>query len=257
MAAKDRSDEVALWSRYRRRGRDTAARDALAERYLPLVKRHALKLAAGLATSVEVDELVAAGNLGLLDAIASFDPARGTRFETFAPLRIRGAMLDALREADHVSRLGRSRHKALELAAQHLAHRLGRQPTDDELAEALRTDAVSLAAWRAPALHSLERLVFDDDTEDATRPVPFAAQLTDQRSHPGHPRREALYELVRGLAQIDRLIVLLYYADGQTMSQIGRSLGISESRVSQRHSALIAQLRSRIGSRGEGIGTGD
>lgn len=199
-----------LWARYQA-GRDVAVRNQLAELYLPLVKKLAAKLASRLPPSagVTVDDLRSYGSTGLLQAIERFDPERGLQFPTFAGPRVNGAMLDGLRSMDWVPRLERRKQSRGEVTPSGM----------------FSFDAITTGPERG------EVIAFHDP--DAPHP---SASIE---------RAQAMGKLLRGMGKVDRLVLLLYYCDGLTMKQIGASVRLSESRVSQLHSELITRLRSK------------
>jgi RNA polymerase sigma factor for flagellar operon FliA len=245
--AKDSPPIDALWKRFARDRSDVALRNALAVHYQPLVESLARRLAARLPAQLDVDDLASAGQTGLLDAVHRFDPRRGNHFATFAALRIRGAMIDHLRALDVVPRSRRGRVNRRRLVNAELTHSLARAPCDRELARGLWIEPAELPEWAAPELRSLSRPVADAD--DAGRQVERAQLVADPRDTRPDRRSGALdglKPLLRGLAEMDRLIVLLYYAEGLTMKEIGQSLGRSESRISQRHTAIVQQIKTRL-----------
>jgi RNA polymerase sigma factor for flagellar operon FliA len=240
----------ALWRRYQRRPTE-ALRNQLAERYLPLVEYHVARLGRQLPPHVDLDDLAAAGAIGLLQAIEGFDPERGYKFATYAALRIRGAALDELRAQDHLSRKVRERATRLAKAARACEVRLGRPPSPDEVAADLGLSLVEFAELarqaRTPgqvSLHAPRYDAVEDKCVDYRETVsdPLAGLPTR-----GHERREAWEALTRGCNQRERLLLIGLYQLGQTMRVVGRTLGLSESRVSQMHSQVLARLREAGG----------
>lgn len=242
------ADNPELWAKYRANRSDVAARNRLVEAYLPLVRGIAERLKQSLPDAVEVDDLVSVGVIGLMEAIASFDVDRGYRFATYSLARIRGAMLDELRNQDDFPRLVRSRAKEITEASRALEDCYGRKPTEEEIAEQLDISPEELQRRRVavPSVGSLAHVRFEIDTG---RVVTLGHVLVDVRAEsPGErdDRRERLVEFTRGLNRTERLVVILYYYERLTMREIGRTLELSESRVSQLHSHIIARLRARI-----------
>ncbi len=246
-----------LWRDYQAEPQRIDLRNQLAEHYRYLVGYQAHKLWQTLPDDVDQDDLEQAGFFGLLEALASFDPDRGVKFDTYAPLRIRGEMLDYLRDNDWVPRLVRSQAKRLAEAGETLRRRLGREGTRDELAGELgisleQLDRLSYEA-HSVAVMSLSHRYFTDDA-GTVREIVLADMLPDRDA--GRPsgreeQLEALRRLTRGLTRVERLIIILYYWEGLRMKEIGRTLGLSESRVSQLHSQIIARLQESLaGSRG-------
>ncbi len=232
-----------LWRAYLR-SPTRPVRDRLLVHYSPLVRSVAHRVAAGLPSHVEIGDLVQAGVFGLADAVERFDPERCPRFESYAAQRIRGAILDELRAQDWVPRTVRGRARELDRARDLLEARLGRLPSDREVAADL---GVALRDVRAASRHvqlvSVEALdetgglsdVLVDDT--AADPVTVVQH------------REAVRQLSRAVAELgerDRDVIRLYYVENRTLAEIGRVLGVTESRVCQLHSRLVARLRTRL-----------
>jgi RNA polymerase sigma factor for flagellar operon FliA len=235
--------------------RDRSLRNQLMEQYLPLVRFTADRISAKLPNEVEVDDLISAGIFGLIDAIEAFDLERGVKFETYCSPRIRGAILDELRTMDWVPRLVRSRAHKLEGVTKVLKAELGRLPSDDEIAARLAISRRELDKLvkdaNAISLVSLSRKFFDDDS---SREMEEIDVLEDRRSE--DPIREIqrrdMYELImNGLSRIERIILLLYYFEEMTMKEIGATLDLSESRVSQMHSSILARLLQQMNRKGE------
>lgn len=240
------------WQRYRTSG-DDETRNQLIEHYLYLVRYNAERIGSKLPDEVDVDDLMSSGIFGLMDAIDSFDPQRGVKFETFCAARIRGAILDELRSLDWVPRLVRHRAQRLAEATRTLEVELGRVPNDDEIArrlgmpraefDKLMRDAASVS------LVSISRSFTDPETQ---RDVSEIDVLPDHEG--SDPVLEAqkrdLRDLVtRGLTRPERLIIVLYYYEQMTMKQIGSTLDLSESRVSQMHSAILDRLKTHLQAR--------
>jgi len=241
---------VALWRSYGESGAQTL-RDRLVLHYAPLVKYVAGRVGTGLPSHVDVADLVQSGIFGLVDAIEKFEPERGLKFETYAMQRIRGAILDDLRSQDWVPRSVRSRARDVERTLERLGGRLQRTPTDAELATELGigidelrevyaqlqlTSVAALdeliAAGRGSA--SLAETLPDHQAED---PV---VTLVDRDS------RRQLADAIAHLAERDRVVVTLYYFENLTLAEIGRVLGVTESRVCQLHTRAVLRLRAKL-----------
>jgi RNA polymerase sigma factor for flagellar operon FliA len=239
---------AALWDRFRD-GRVREDRDALVVHYGRLVRGVAVKMAGGLPAHVEVADLVQSGMFGLMDAVERFDPEREVRFESYAAQRIRGAMLDELRAQDWVPRSVRGRRREIDRARERLEIRLGRAPREHELALEL---GVGLRELRANGQHV--QLVSVEALNDSAPlgAVPVADLLADDDAPDPLDvalRRETgrrLTAAVHALAERDRLVVRLYYLENLTLAEIGRILGVTESRVCQLHSRLLTRLRARL-----------
>jgi RNA polymerase sigma factor for flagellar operon FliA len=233
-----------LWAAYLA-DRTRALRDRLVEHYTPLLRAVAHRLGSALPSYVEVADLVQCGVFGLIDAVERFDPERSPRFESYAVARIRGAILDELRAQDWVPRTVRGRVRELERAQERLEGRLQRAATDVELAEEVGLPVQEVRALgRQVQLISVEaldensggvsELLADDGAPDPMAVVQAA---------------ETLRQLAVAVAQLeerDRDVVRLYYLENRTLAEIGRLLGVTESRVCQLHTRLVGRLRGRL-----------
>jgi RNA polymerase sigma factor FliA len=241
-----------VWVEYKRTKHETL-RNTLMENYLHLVRYNAERIHVKLPDEVELDDLMSAGIFGLMDAINAFDLERGVKFETYCAPRIRGAILDELRSMDWVPRLVRSRAHKLDGATKSLETELGRSPTNDEVATRLQ---VSMAEFEkmakdasAVGLVSLSRKWFETDSNKDVREIDV---LEDKRgTDPVREiQRKDLKELItKGLSRAERLIIILYYFEEMTMKEIGATLDLSESRVSQMHSSILARLKAQMADR--------
>lgn len=227
--------------------RDQSARDWLVVHYSSLVKFVAGRLAAGLPRSVDTGDLVSAGVFGLMGAIERFDPNQGVKFESYAVPRIRGAILDGLRALDWVPRSVRSRARTVQDAIGALEHRLGREPSEEEIAAEVGIDADELAVWLADiaagSVGPLDHVAME------------SAHSRDDHAHPDvvveqSELRAAMHSEISRLPERERAVLVLYYDDGLTLSEIGEALGVTESRISQIHAKAVLQLRSRLASAG-------
>lgn len=241
-----------MWSEFKRT-HDETLRNHLLETYLPLVKYTAERVRTKLPDEVEVDDLSSAGIFGLMDAVDGFDPGRGVKFETYCSQRIRGAILDHLRSLDWLPRLARARAHKAEDARHRLEVELGRSPAETELADRLRLSVDELRRIQrdasSGAIVSLNKKWYETDSQKEVREIDI---LVDDRSNDPlrDIQRKDLKDLVtRGLSKNERLIIMLYYYDELTMKEIGRTLNLSESRVSQMHSAIMARLAAQLEQR--------
>jgi RNA polymerase sigma factor for flagellar operon FliA len=245
-------DVPQLWRDYREKP-TVALRNRLVERYLPLVKYNAERIWARLPEGVELDDLISAGVFGLMDAIDAFDLERGVKFETYCVPRIRGAMLDELRTMDWVPRLVRSKATRLEETRKRLEAEIGRPPRPDEMASRL---GISLQDFdkmhhdaTAVGLVSLNKKWYETDSYKDVREIDI---LEDQKAEdPTHrlQNRDLMRLVTRGLNRNERLIIILYYYEDMTMKEIGATLDLSESRVSQMHSSIVSRLQSQLAQR--------
>ncbi len=228
------------------------SKEDLLKRFAPLVRHVVERVAATLPKNVDHEDLHSAGVLGLLDAHAKFDPRKGVKFETYAVWRIKGAVLDQLRALDWVSRSLRRKARNLDGITRRLDQKLGRAATEDEVAREMklsRSDYYRLLDHvRGAVLVSLDESRAGEDQEPST--------LADHLADPNAPDVEAKLEarqarlmMLRTLDHLpeqERLVVSLYYYEHLTLKEIGRTLGISESRVSQVHTRAMSRLRLRL-----------
>jgi len=250
---KASAEELEQWWKRFYASKDEEARNCIIENFLPIVKYTAERLHTKLPDEVDVDDLISAGIFGLVDAVNAFDPSRGVKFETYCAPRIRGAILDELRSMDWVPRLVRSRAHKLKEAMQRLEADFGRKPTDRELAKDMKLPMGEFRKLQRDAhavgLVSLSRKWFETDSNKDVREIDV---LEDKRSDDPlrAVQRKDIKELVtRGLSRAERLIVILYYFEEMTMREIGEALDLSESRVSQMHSAILSRLRHQLDKR--------
>lgn len=224
-------------------------KDQLVQRFAPLVKRIAYHLMARLPSSVQVDDLIQNGMMGLLDAINRFEAGMGAQFETYAAQRVRGAMLDGLRENDWLPRSLRRDFRRIETAISQLEQEYGRAPSENELASAL---GMALADYqkmlqdaRGHQLISFEDMVEDGDEDFLER------HLTDNSGEPSkiledESLRHALVLGIELLPEREKMMMALYYEQDLNLREIGEVMGVTESRVCQLHSQAVARLRVRI-----------
>jgi len=245
-------DLTSTWDEFRQTRADSV-RNVLMEHYLPLVKINSERLASKLPDEVELDDLISAGLDGLRDALEMFDQARGVKFETYCATRIRGAILDALRNKDWVPRLVRARASQLAEGRRQLEAVLGRTPADYELAQYMGLSEPEyeklLRDAHAVGVISLNRHFQDADSNREVRETDLVADrraANPLRTLQEHDLRRAI---TKGLSKSERLILILYYYEEMTMKEIGATLKLSESRVSQMHSAILDRLRAALDGR--------
>jgi RNA polymerase sigma factor for flagellar operon FliA len=225
-------------------------RDALIRRHVPLVRRIALHMIAKLPPNVELDDLIQVGMIGLAEALSRFESEQGEQFETFASQRIRGAMLDELREGDWMSRSSRKSQKDIEHALHRLEQRLGRTPLESEIADELGMDLDDyqslLGKVRGTQLVYLEDMSGGDEGEDF-----LERHVADSGADPfallrDHRLRVALVEAIKALPEREQYIMGMYYEHDMNLKEIAAVLGVTESRVCQLHSQAIARLRTKM-----------
>ena len=225
-----------------------ADKNHLLTEHMPLVKRLAHHMKAKLPPSVEVDDLVQAGMMGLLDAINRYEDNHGAQFETYAVLRIRGAMLDELRNSDWMPRSTRQNMRKVETAMNELQQRLGRPPSESEVAKSLK---MSLADYQdllsdggGHQLVYYEDFRGDDDGSFLDR---YAVDDEDPlRSLLDTDFRQAVIDAIDKLPPREKMLMGLYYEEELNLKEIGAVMGVSESRVSQLHTQAVARLRAAL-----------
>ena len=240
------------WQEYRKTQSEDI-RNVLIEHYLPLVKVNSERLAHKLPDEVELDDLISAGIDGLRDAVEMFDLDRGVKFETYCAARIRGAILDALRNKDWVPRLVRARASQLAAGRRQLETSLGRTPADHELAEFMGLSEAEyeklIRDAHAVGIISLNRQFQDADSGREVYESDLVADRRAENPLQGVQREDVKRIITKGLSKNERLILVLYYYEEMTMKEIGATLNLSESRVSQMHSAILERLRTTLTSR--------
>lgn len=228
-------------------------RNALIQQYQPLVRRLAHHMMAKLPASVEVDDLIQVGLIGLSDALTRFEASQGVQFETFATQRIRGAMLDELRENDWMSRGSRKSQKDIEAAMRRVEHQLGRTPLESEIAAELGMTLVDyqslLSKVRGTQLVYLEDMARRSEDDDTYLDRHVADAQSDPLVMLGDQRlRQALVTAIKGLPEREQFIMSMYYEQDMNLKEIAAVLEVTESRVCQLHSQSIARLRAKMRS---------
>lgn len=228
-------------------------RNRLVERYMPLVRYNGEKIWQRLPDGVELDDLVSAGIFGLMDAIDAFDLERGVKFETYCVPRIRGAMLDELRTMDWVPRLVRSKASKLNEAKKSLEAKFGRVPTDLEIATHLEIPVADLEKMQQEAnavgLVSLNKKWYETDSYKDVREIDVLEDKKGEDPTRRVQKTDLMRMVTKGLNRNERLIIILYYYEELTMKEIGATLDLSESRVSQMHSAIVGRLQEQLSRR--------
>jgi RNA polymerase sigma factor for flagellar operon FliA len=228
-------------------------KDEAYRRYAPLMKYVVDRVASNVPKYVERDDLLNAAALGLFDALDKYDTSKGTKFETYAVWRIRGAVLDELRAMDWASRSVRRKARHIDTLTRDLDQRLGRAASDDELADAMDMSSVEMARVleevRGVVLLSLNQT--GNETEEG-HSGGLAEVIEDPNSENALEEieraemSEVLVDFISDLSEQEKLVLALYYYEEMTLKEIGQTLGISESRVSQIHTKAISRLRNRV-----------
>jgi RNA polymerase sigma factor for flagellar operon FliA len=228
-------------------------RSALIKQYQPLVRKLAHYMMAKLPPSVEVDDLIQVGLIGLADALSRYEASQGVQFETFATQRIRGAMLDELRGNDWMSRGSRKSQKEIESTMRRLEHRLGRSPIESEIAAEMGLSLPDyqslLGKVRGTQLVYLEDMARSSEDDDNF----LDRHVADTDADPmnmlrDHRLRESLVAAIKGLPDREQYIMSMYYEQDMNLKEIAAVLDVTESRVCQLHSQSIARLRAKMRS---------
>lgn len=253
MTTKVDEDTVQLWTAFKQNQANQELRNRLIEKYLPLVRYNAERVWSKLPDGVDLNDLMSAGVFGLMDAIEAFDMERGVKFETYCVPRIRGAMLDELRTMDWVPRLVRSKASKLEAARKQAEAEAGRPPSDAEIAakmglpldefDKLKTEAAAVG------LVSLNKKWYETDSYKDVREIDILEDAKGEDPTNGIQKLDLMKLVTKGLNRNERLIIILYYYEELTMKEIGTTLGLSESRVSQMHSSIVNRLKEQLDER--------
>lgn len=248
-----KADMSALWQNYKEHAQ-LEARDELIIHYAPMVKYVANRLAINLSSVVEVDELISYGIEGLMDAMEKYDPTRNIKFETYAITRIRGSMIDGLRSMDWVPVSVRQKSKELEKAYLRLESQLGRAATDQEIAQEMGISEKELASLlkevAATAIISLDDYLPGDESEDKKRRI--VEMLEDENAVNAlemveiQEVKDVLAKAIAKLPEKEKMVIYLYYFEGLTLKEIGLTLNLSESRISQLHTKAVLRLRGSL-----------
>lgn len=223
--------------------------DDVIRQYLPLVKRIAYHMMARLPASVEVDDLIQVGLIGLMDAVNRFDGSQGAQFESYATQRIRGAMLDDLRDADWLPRHIRQKSRAIESAINKLAQRNGRPPTELEISAEM---GIPLSDYQS-MLGDVKgnQLLYYEDFSDEESSDFLERYLVDDVSDPlslleDDGFRKGLIQAIEDLPEREKNLMGMYYEQDMNLKEIGAVMGVSESRICQLHSQAVARLRAKM-----------
>lgn len=230
---------------------DTVDKEQFVEKFTPLVKRIAHHMMARLPASVQVDDLIQAGMIGLLDAIKRYEGSHGRQFESYAAQRIRGSILDELREADWLPRGVRKKMRQIEMAVRTLEQRMGRAPSEQELATELEIPLTEYQGTLQDARGG--QLMFYEDFQKADDEPFFDRLCSDSQSDPlellmDDRMKKMLIKAIDDLPVREKMVMGMHYEKEMNLREIGEVLGVSESRVCQLHTQAVARLRSRLRS---------
>lgn len=232
-------EDAALWNAFASGSRDAA--ETIAAKYVPLARRLVDRVKMSVPQSVTYDDLFGAALEGLLEAMRIFDPERGVHFATYAPPRIRGAVLDELRRIDHAPRSGRKVRHQYDAVRTQLAHNYGRSPTHDEVCEAIGWDVEQARKAELAQIDSLDAVWVESDNGRQTtyQDLILVAPERDQRAI------DHVEQITRGIGFEPRVILWMYFAIGRQQQEIGQFLGLSPSRVSQLIAIGLEELRKQ------------
>ncbi|MCM1272205.1 MAG: FliA/WhiG family RNA polymerase sigma factor [Clostridium sp.] len=238
-----------LWIEYSH-SKDSALREQIIIEYVPLVKLVAGRLSIYLGSNVEYDDLVSYGIFGLIDAIDKFDYGKGIKFETYASLRIRGAILDQIRKLDWIPRSVRQKQKAIDAAIKKLETEKGPSYTDEDIAKELGITEDEYVSWQGQTnisnVSSLEDFL-EQGNEVRSSGNPAYMRIEPENVIMEKEMKKSLVEALDSLTEKERNVVLLYYYEELTLKEISRAMSVSESRVSQLHSKALKKMKTFLG----------
>ncbi|HOJ49867.1 MAG TPA: FliA/WhiG family RNA polymerase sigma factor [Spirochaetota bacterium] len=246
-------EELELWKRYKKNG-DPKARETLIIKYAPLVKYAAGKIAIGMPKSIEFDDLVGYGFLGLLDAIDKFDLSKNTKFKTYALTRINGSIFDELRAKDWVPRTIRQKGKELERVIIELEEKLNRYPTDEEISEALGIAPkdlqklyMNLSMTTIKSFYEPPVSVSPENEKMALiNTIEAGDNLTPDKLTERKELEEIISKIIEELPEKEKQVLILYYYEDLTLKEIAEALDVTESRVSQIHSKTLFKIKIKM-----------
>lgn len=244
-------DKLKLWEEYSK-NKTPELRERIIIEYAGLVKIVAGKLGIYLGYNVEYDDLVGYGTFGLIDAIDKYDFDKGVKFETYASLRIRGAILDQVRRMDWLPRTVRQKQKKMDAAYQKLESESGRFATDEELAAELEISVDELSQWqaqtKAAGVVSLDEYLEQGSENGIVGTVESEDFAGPEKQMEQKTMKEVLVQSLESLTEKEKKVILLYYYEELTLKEISEVLEVSESRISQLHTKAIQKLRLRLGN---------
>ena len=230
--------------------KDPAYRDQLITEYLPYVKRIVQRLAVHLPSTVDIDDLMNVGVIGLIQAVDRYDPRRDNKFMTYAIFRIKGAVLSELRARDFLSRSNRRKIREMESAYLRLEQKLGREADDTEVARELGVDLEQV--YRTKQMSSISFISLEElgvsSRDEKEKLLSYLVNNEDDALSMTKLKelKAAMARAIKQLPEKERMVISLYYLDELTMKETGKVLGITESRVSQIHSQAILHLRTKL-----------
>lgn len=245
------SDEQKLWNSWIN-NRDPQAGDLLVKKYKPLVSYHVQRIGAGLPKNVSRDDLVSLGMMGLFDALNKFDIKRDLKFDTYASFRVRGAIIDGLRKEDWLPRSAREKAKKLEAQIERLEQKLMRHATPEELAEHMNLPVEEV--YQTVQEHFFSNVLSINEQQDQEESEGKSFVIRDE--HTKTPEQQVvrtellgdLAENIKKLNEKEQLVLSLFYTEEMTLTEIGETLELSTSRISQIHSKALFKLRRFLSS---------
>jgi len=255
----EQKTEEELWSEYKKT-RDPAIRELFIKQYAPLVKYVAGKVAVGMPSNVEFDDLVGFGVFGLLDAIDKFDPDKNVKFKTYAVTRIRGSIFDELRSIDWVPRSVRQKTREIEEAIVRLESKLGRTASDTEIAGSLGITEndfqQTLFKISGTSIMSLNDVWYSGDDSERISigdSIESPSSLNPDVIVEREEIKRVIVEAINELPEKEKMVLVLYYYEDLTLKEIGQVLNVTESRVSQLHTKANLRLRAKLTNIRKGI----
>jgi RNA polymerase sigma factor for flagellar operon FliA len=239
-----------LWEDYTKK-KSPELQEKIIIEYAPLVKLVAGRLSMYLGYNVEYDDLVGYGTFGLIDAVDKFDYTKGVKFETYASLRIRGAILDQIRKMDWIPRSIRQKQRKIDMAYQSLEQKHGRLASDDEIATELEISVDELENWQNQT--KITNIISLDEFMEQGTESKVEQSLTAEFDQPDRivekqELKEVLVRTLETLTEKEKKVIVLYYYEELTLKEISRILEVSESRISQLHTKALQKMKVRLGS---------
>lgn len=239
-----------FWIEYKEKGSEEL-RDLLIVNYLTLVKYVVGRVASGLPAHVDTDDMYSTGVMGLIKAVEKYDPTKNNKFETYAVLLIKGAIIDEMRSLDWIPRSVHQKSNEISNAQQKLSQKLGREPRDEEVSKELGIplqEYLDLLSRVRPAILIPLNADQDQDAENTH----ISERIPDEKTKSGYENadrnefRKLLEQAILDLPEQERMVLVLYYYENLMLKEIGQIIGVTESRVSQIHSKALLRLRGRL-----------
>lgn len=244
------AEKEKLWEAYQK-NRSSEIREKIILEYAPLVKLVSGRLSMYLGYNVEYDDLVGYGIFGLIDAIDKFDMEKDVKFETYASLRIRGAILDQIRKMDWIPRTVRQKQKKLDEAIKNIEMRTGKNASDEEIAKEIGITEEELSVWQSQ-LKITNVVSLNEYVEQGTEPVMDAKNnshfIQPEAKVQENELKAVLMDSLDGLTDKERRVIELYYYEELTLKEISKVLEVSESRISQLHTKALLKMRKKMGN---------